>query len=252
MVEKPGKRGPKVEIIGDPARIGEDFRKASSVFAGLDKALVPSLAETFGALSTKSILGDFSALQAAAKSIAMPPTVAPQIAEALAGFTVPEPLPKTVAAAMAAGIDKMRVDLMATTVGGSYAGALPQIAKMLQTIALPKPIGTQIADAIAARPHRSSELAPRVQASTEEAIALAEVADVAEIVDSAIGPLESVSAARAHTLALEVAALVAAFLVLAAYLRQGGELDDPKGAGIALAYAAALVRVYWRLVGKLD
>ena len=64
-------------------------------------------------------------------------------------------------------------------------------------------------------------------------------------------------------LALDVALLIAALLIFAAWLSGAGIAEDPQaaaeavvtdleGAATAIACAAALVRVYWRLAGKLD
>ena len=85
-----------------------------------------------------------------------------------------------------------------------------------------------------------------------EAVALAEVEGVAEIVDESVRKVEGMSVARKRMLALDVALLIAAFLTLAAWLSQSPDPKDLKGEAIALACAAALVRLYWRLTGKLD
>lgn len=261
MTEKPEKRGPKVEIIGDPSRfeafgqatrISEELLKAN-VFAGLDKAIVPSLAQTFGQVGTKSVLGDVAAFSGVAKTFEnmqaiVAPQMAPQIAEALAGIVVPKPLPKTVAAAMAIGIDSAALDFT-KILGASYA-ALPQITKMLQTINLPTEVWKDAATAIAARPDiRASDFAPRVQAAGEQAVAVAEVEDVAEVIDNAFTEIAAMPPAKRRALALDVAMLIAALLMLDAFLTQSGNLE---AAGVTLGCAAYLVRVHWRLTGKLD
>ena len=92
----------------------------------------------------------------------------------------------------------------------------------------------------------------RFEEAAEEAVALAEVEDVAEIVDERLGEFEGMSAAQKRMLALDVVFLITAFLTLAAWLSQSPDPKDPEAAGIALACATALVRVYWRLTGKLD
>jgi hypothetical protein len=258
MPETPDKRA-KVEIVGDAAklagafgqatRISEQLQKAN-VFAGLDQAVVPSIAEAFGGKAMRSLIGDMSAIQSAAKAVeGMRPVVAPQIAEELARLTIPNPMP-SVAAAFASRLDKTTFNF-AKTLGGSYSGALPGIAKMLIEV---EPLVRGMTVAIdTPRTFSPTVFTPRVQAAAEEAVAIAEVGDVAEIIDDAVGAIEPMTPARARLLALDLAVLVAALIILAAYLREGGEVvEDPEGAGIALAYAAALVRVSWRVAGKLD
>jgi hypothetical protein len=259
VAEKPEKRGARVEIVADPAKLAEAFSQAArageqlqnaNVFAGLDKAVVPSLANTIGGAATKSILGDVSAFRDAAKLLRTP-IVAPEIADVLAGFNVPEPLPRSVAAALAVGIDKARLDAFTRIVEGNYAGALPQIAKMVQALDFPQPVGTQLAEAmtkIATPQWRPTPVF--VGAAAEQAIAVAEVEDVAEIIDPVVAAeIERMPPARRNALALDTATLVAAFLVAAAALTDSGEMD---AAAITLGCAVALIRLYWRLVGKLD
>ena len=48
---------------------------------------------------------------------------------------------------------------------------------------------------------------------------------------------------------LNIAVLIAAFLLLSAWLTQNDEME---GAGRFLTAAALYVWVYWRLIGKLD
>jgi hypothetical protein len=253
VAEEPPKRRLKVEIVGDRAKLDEAIQKASNAFVGLDKSIVPSVAATLSAAATKSIVGDLGALSETAKAFEkFRPVVAPQIAAELSALVVPTGMP-SVAAVMAAGLDKVTFNF-AKTLSGSYAGSLDEIAKMLPKFALPQPVVSQRLEAFETRPHLSpADFAPRLQTATEEAVAIAEVESVAVVIDDAVGEIERMSPTQARRLALDLAVLVAALLVLAAYLRQGGEVvEDPKGAGIAIAYAAALVRVYWRVEGKLD
>jgi hypothetical protein len=53
-------------------------------------------------------------------------------------------------------------------------------------------------------------------------------------------------------LALDVAVLIAAFLVLAVWLTQDDPKNPTEGVAEFVICAAAYIRVYWRLIGKLD
>jgi hypothetical protein len=92
--------------------------------------------------------------------------------------------------------------------------------------------------------------APRFEEAAENATALAEVEDVAEIIDAesvvAVGVL---SPASKRVLASDVVALIAALLTFSACLFEGGYVQ---AGAAATAYAAIFVRIYWRLAGKLD
>ena len=58
--------------------------------------------------------------------------------------------------------------------------------------------------------------------------------------------------AKARALALDIAALVGAIIVWAAYLSKPGPQYDAKAFAYSLLVAAALIRLYWRLADKLD
>jgi hypothetical protein len=132
----------------------------------------------------------------------------------------------------------------------------PELSKAIESVqglGLPKSYGATIAEALRARPSvEPGEFTPQVEATAEEAIVLAGDDDVAEIVDdeTVVARIAGMSPEKRRALALDVLVLVGACVVLAAWLAQA-DLKDPRGAGIALAWAASLIRVYWRLNDKL-
>jgi hypothetical protein len=102
-------------------------------------------------------------------------------------------------------------------------------------------------------PNMTAALASQFDRTAKDAVALAEVDEVAAGVEDAIGiDLRNMTPAKKRELAVNVVILIGAFMVLAAWLTQ----DDPKspaeGAGLFLACAAAYINVYWRLIGKFD
>jgi hypothetical protein len=95
----------------------------------------------------------------------------------------------------------------------------------------------------------TEDLASSVRDATEDTVALAEVEGVADIVDESVGPIAELTPAQRRELAVDVALLVGAYITVVASLvrRDYGNL-----AGALLVYAAILMHIYWRLIGKLD
>jgi hypothetical protein len=224
---------------------------AAKTFAGLDARMVPSLAETFRALDTTRI-GDMAAISAAAKAIPRP-IVAPQISEQLGASlkainaasvgTFAEAV-SSVRASQAFDFKKMMGDYSVR--GLAESGLLDSLRTLKVSPAFTASVSEMLRDL---EPRKLSIPSARFEEIAEEAVALAEVEDVAEIVDEAVGELKGMSVAKKRTLALEVLLLIAAFLALAGWLSHDNNL---KGEAMALGCAAALVRVYWRLTDKLD
>jgi hypothetical protein len=119
----------------------------------------------------------------------------------------------------------------------------PTAVEAFQALALPASFGVGIDAALRDSPRvEPAALARRIGEAAGEAVALAETEDVAVVVDQSIGRVEGMTPARRKMLANDVVLLVAGFLTLAGFARGVNEL---KVAGAALAFAAALVRVYW-------
>jgi hypothetical protein len=224
-----------------------------SDLAGLDTRLIPSVAETFRHLDAMKLV-DMKAVSQASKTFEfVRPLVAPQVAEILKGMDT-----RIVAPSFAEALKKIQTsppfNFAKTLEGMSAAIIQPHVADALATslptLSLPKTASTGIADVLRDLSRVSSgHLAPRAQEAAEEAVALAEVGAVAEIVDESFARLRSMSPAQRRILANDVVVLIAAFLVVAGLLAESGYM---KGAGAMLAFSSALVRVYWRLTGKVD
>jgi hypothetical protein len=106
---------------------------------------------------------------------------------------------------MAGGLDKVTFNF-AKTLSGSYADSLDEITKMLPKFDLPQPVVSQMLEAVETRRHLSpADFAPRLQTATEEAVAIAEVESVAEVIDDAVGEIERMSPTQARQLALDLA-----------------------------------------------
>jgi hypothetical protein len=221
---------------------------AARVFAGLDTRSIGSIAEAFRGLDATR-LGDMAAISQAAKAFeGFRPIVAPQVAEALKSVDM-RIAPSFAEAMKAMGPQPFK---FAKALEGVQLGPIsPAFSESLRTLQLPRPISADFADAIRSLPKVTpTDFAPRVQVAAEEAFALAEVESVAVAVDESVGEIERMSPEKRRALAIDVAVLIAAFVTLAAWLSTG-DLRDPKGAGFALAFAASLVRVYWRLTDKI-
>jgi hypothetical protein len=224
----------------------------------LNSRTIASVAETLGRFEQAAKLVDMPAMRETAKVFEsmrpiVAPRIAPQIAESLKAISARtaslsetfkriDPPPFRFA--------KTLDDLNAAMIQPRVAESL---AETLRTLAVPNIFNTGIADMLRDLPRVApADLAPRVEEAAEEVVALAEIDDVAEIADESVGRLEQIPPARRRMLAIDVAVLIAALLALAAHLSASGDVRDPKGVGLTLACVAALVRVYWRLAGKLD
>jgi hypothetical protein len=195
-------------------------------------------------------LFDVGDLHKTAESLGMlRPIVAPQIAESLAamdfGKMIAETSPK---------LEPPAFKFLSL----ADLGLGKQLATAFQTADLTKVFGTRLDELAQSLPRTfphtiAPSFIPRVEAAAEEAVILAAEDDaVAEIVgDAPLDDFEALTPAQQRMLALDVAVLVAALLVLAAWLAESGDPKDPKGAAIALTCAAALVRVLWRATGKI-
>jgi hypothetical protein len=214
---------------------------AARVFSGLDSRAIASVVETLDSFKQSAKLVDMSALHAAAK--AMGPIVAPQIADSLTGIEQ-----RIIASSSTFNFAKTVGDLNAATIQPRFAQS---VADSLATLGAANAFSAGIADMLRDLSRVfPADLAPRVEEAAGEAVALAEV-DVAEIVDEATRLLPDMAPAQ-RMLAIEVAFLLAAFLTLAAVFAESSDPKNQKVAAAALACAAALVRVFWRVTGKLD
>jgi hypothetical protein len=102
-------------------------------------------------------------------------------------------------------------------------------------------------------PAVTADLASQFERTAHEAVALAEVSEVAVGVEDAIGvELMRMTPGKRRELALDVVALIGAFLLLAAWLTQNDPKNPTEGVGHFLTCAAVYICVYWRLIGKLD
>ena len=125
-----------------------------------------------------------------------------------------------------------------------------QFAESLKTMQLSEVARKQIAEAIGTMPRFPTAVTSSgVATVATDAVALAEVDDVAVIVDDAIGSLADMTPEVRRTLALDVALLIGAAIVLASWLQVNAK--DPKAVGAAIVFAVTLVRVYWRVTDKL-
>jgi hypothetical protein len=205
--------------------------------------LSPSVAAALRNLpSTK--LFESPAIKAAAASLSYPPIVAPQIAEALGAI---EPLVSpslAEALKMNSAIAPAAFDVSKTLLATGMAANQSGIFEAIKTLELSSFVGSFSALPSALPDDFGADLEQRA----EEVITLAEVQEVAAVVDSELRPLAGLSATQQRAPALDVVLLIAALLVLYATAKA----DDVKLAAAALTTAAALVRVYWRLTGKLE
>jgi hypothetical protein len=217
-----------------------------SSLAGLDPNLISSVTKTIAEINTPNLLGA-AGLKAAADL--MRPMVAPQIGEALKVFT-PQMSPSFAEARKA--IDSSLTLQFAKTLEEISATQVIQgrVAESLRALSLPPSFTASMATAMRDLPRiQSGNLLPKVHEAAEETVALAEVEDVAAVIDESVGLIAGLSPAQRRNLALDVAVLIGAYVIVVACLAEGGH---GKLAGALLAYAVALTRVYWRLTRKLD
>jgi hypothetical protein len=222
--------------------------------SGFDPKLIPSIAESFHDLASLAPL-NLTGVTDAAKTISIFPSVTPQIAEALNKVSVATFPTSSVAAEALAnspvfGFTKMLDELDLSTVTAT------QVFDSLQPLNVSKIFQTATTSVTHLPMTTTADLAADFDRRAEQAVALAEVEEVADIVDSLVGfgpRLKAMTPPQRRALALDVVTLVAAFLLLAAWLTQSS--DDPRNpaTGVAefLACAAMYIRVYWRVIGKL-
>jgi hypothetical protein len=230
------------------AKVSADLARALS---GYDANIVPSIATSLSGGLDKINVQNLETLRASAQAIgAVRPIVAPQIAEVLASMnsiaTSPTYAGVLKTAELAAfNFSKVLADVEIPKLTGR------QWAETIKTLQLSADTRSQLAAAVASMPSRPVAVtAARVSEAVADAVAIAEVEDVAEVVDASVGRFESMSARERRAFALDVAVLIAALVMLSATLR-AGDAANVKAAGAALAAAVQLVRVYWRLTDKL-
>lgn len=217
---------------------------------GYDPEVIPSLAKSFRSVSSIKFI-DVAAVNEAAKSFqSLQPVVAPQIAEALSQI-----LNLTVPSKAIDAMSEIPAFKFAKTLENFDLSAMKGITESLQTLDIPKVFGETAFSLRDLPPVATADLAARFERVAEEAVVLAEADDLAEAVDEGVrSRLSEMSPAKRRELALDVVVLVGAFLLLASWLMQSQ--DDPKdvkvGIGLFLACAATYIRIYWRLIGKLD
>jgi hypothetical protein len=212
---------------------------------GFDPKLVPSVAGSLSAISSIAVIDEAALKKAAETFQSFQPIVAPQIAEALAKMTVTAVPSKTIQAVRAPfnfAKTLENVDLTAMT------GV--RVAESLQTLDISKMFKINLDDL---PPTVTADLASQFDRTAQEAVALAEVDEVASGVEDAVGvQLKNMTPAKRRELALQVVALIAGFVLLAAWLTQKDPKNPAEGVGHFLTCAAAYIYVYWRLIGKID
>lgn len=215
---------------------------------GFDPKLIPSVSESLRAILSIAVIDQVALTKAATTFQSFQPVVGPQISEALAKMTVTVPsgaiqrMAEVPAFNFAKALEN--VDLSAMT------GV--RVAESLQTLDISKLFkGTAIR--LPDLPlNVTGDLASQFDRTAQEAVALAEVDEVAAGVEDAIGvELKSMTPAKKRELALQIVVLIAAFLLLAAWLTQNDPKNPTEGVGRFLTCAAAYIYVYWRLIGKL-
>lgn len=215
---------------------------------GFDPKLVPSVTESLTAISSMTVIDEATLNKAAKTFQSFQPIVAPQIAETLAKMTVTGPTEamKAMAAAPAFNFAKTLENLDISAITGA------RVAESFQTLDISKIVKASVFNLRDLPPAVTADIASQFDRRAQEAVALAEVDEVAEGVEEAVGAgLNSLTSAEKHALALDVVLLIAAFLFFSAWLTQKAPEDSGEGAGAFLTCAAMYIRVYWRLIGKL-
>jgi hypothetical protein len=229
---------PKMLSLG--AEAARNLSRIDPKTLSIDAEIVRTLPQ----IDTSKLLNATSIIKAAD---VFRPIVAPQISEALKG----------VGTAQAAAFSANAVKSMRTPTSFSFIKTIegmnaiqPRLAETIGTLGLPKTFSADVTAALGARSFAGvGDLTPLFTATLADAVALADEDEIVEIVDSATLRLDDMSSAERHKLALDVALMVAAFVMLSAYLSEGAYRN---AAGAALAAAAELLSVYWRLTRKLD
>jgi hypothetical protein len=227
-----------------------DVSELESALAGLDTRLVPSVAETFRSLSATHF-ADMTALTRTAKifeSVMTPNSVAPQIAENLK--RIDTRLMSSYAEAVRV-IPRPTFTFAKTLEDTNSLAVVSRVVESMSALAFPPTVAGAVADTLKGLPRISAaHLAPRLEVRAEQAFALAEVEEVAAIIDESVGLLDHLTPAQKKTLALEVAAVIATYLV--ALTLAASHARNTATVGVLLAFITAWVRVWWRLAGKLD
>ena len=211
----------------------------------------------FSRIKTNAIVGDHTRAREALKPFEsfqpiVAPQIAPQLAETLAKFNQHN---AESAAAVFKAIGPKPFNFAKTFEGLDVRKIVsPQLSKAfesVQALGLPSAYGVEIAEALRARPSTvPREMAATAEATAEEAIALATAdAVVGDVDETVVARIAAMSPKERRVVALDLIALVGACVVLAAWLAQG-DLKDPRGAAIVLAWAVSLIRLYWRLTDK--
>jgi hypothetical protein len=240
--------------------LGTEKRKESASTAemrfpaslpGFDPNLVPSVAESLRHISSIAVI-DQTSIKRAAEMFQSVQPVAPQISEALSGLqiTTPTEASKVMATMPAFNFAKTLEGLDIT---GMTAG-FTSVSELLAEIQLPKafewPLNVTLRDLPSTV---TADLASQFDRTAEEAVALAEVEEVAEGVEKAVGAgLAHLTPENKRELALDIVLLIGAFSLLAAWLTSDHGKDAGDGIGLLLTCAATYIRVYWLLIGKLD
>jgi hypothetical protein len=211
--------------------------------------LIPSVSESLRAISSIAVIDQVALTKAAQTFQSFEPIVAPQISEALANMTVTVPSGTIRAMSQVPAFNFAKtlenVDLSAMTT--------VRVSESLQTLDISQLFkGTAIA--LRDLPlNVTADLASQFDRTAQEAVALAEVDEVAAGVKGAVGiELENMTPAKRRELALQVVVLIAAFVLLAAWLTQDDPRNPAEGVGRFLTCAAAYIYLYWRLIGKLE
>jgi len=213
---------------------------AMQAFKGFDARLVSSVAHTLTGIESMRLANATAITSAAAKMQSITPIIpAPQISDALAGMSRQHA--RTFAEAVAPLRTAQQFDFLKTlpqmTIG-------PSVIDAVRVFNLPPALSAALDDV---PPVSLASVARETEDAAADAVALAE--DLAQIIDEALERMDTDEAASRRIVATEVAAAISAFLILAGILYHVGQF---KAAGVAIGCVATLVRVYWRLTGKLD
>jgi hypothetical protein len=212
----------------------------AETFSGLDKRLIPSVADAMTKIPMTKI--DAPAIAGIAFQEMQPVISTPQIASALSGVetTQMQSFAQAAASIEAAGAFKLVPNIEIPEVRFE-----PSVIEAVKAFNLP-----QLNEALSNIPTVPTvTVAPRSERPLRDAVALAEVEDVAEIIDEAMSSWETYSPAKRRLVVTDIAAAISAMLLLGGLLNGIGEY---KAAGTAIACATALIRLYWRMTGKLD
>ncbi|MDP9223607.1 MAG: hypothetical protein M3P18_07070 [Actinomycetota bacterium] len=227
----------------------------TQTLAGLDPKLAESVAAALRDLPILNV--DFAKVSEAAKGVeTIHLTVAPQIADVFRNMEMTNAFSFTEAAKT---LRDSSLFNFATTFDDLDATKIRSIAMTMDTSEMfPTNLMREVTAVLGDYPWiRTADAASEFDKLTEDAAALAEVETLAEALDDSVGfapKLAALSPAQRRALAIDVVLLLAAYLILASWiLHSMDQMQDPgRGAGAFLVTAATYIRVYWRLIGKLD